>query len=129
MPAPRRSSQRARFEYEEAAHVALLELLKGLPGQGMVSGHPSALYTALLAGGRWRAVQVTPQAQVRTEVGWCNCAPDRVPWARSAGRHFTARRCLKRKAAHWGRRSEARPAGERRAVLAALKAGEAEAGS
>ncbi len=48
--AARRSSRRCRFEYEEADHVALLELLKGLPCQVMVSGHPSALYDDLLTG-------------------------------------------------------------------------------
>ena len=57
--ATRRSSQRYRFEYEEADHVALLELLKGLPCQVMVSGHPSALYDERLAGWRRLALQVT----------------------------------------------------------------------
>ena len=75
--ATRRSSQRYRFEYEEADHVALLELLKGLPCQVMVSGHPSALYDERLAGWRRLALQVTTQAQVRTEVVWFNFTPDR----------------------------------------------------
>ena len=45
----------------------------------MVSGHPSALYDEMLAGWRSLALQVTTQAQVRTEVVWFNFAPDRVP--------------------------------------------------
>ena len=122
----RRSSQRYRFEYEEADHVALLELLKGLPCQVMVSGHPSALYDDLLAGWRRLALQVTTQAQVRTEVVWFNFAPDRVHWASFAGRNFTDRQRIKRKAANWARRYEAMPAGERLAVLAAIMAVEAE---
>ena len=47
----------------------------------MVSGHPSALYDEMLAGWRSLALQVTTQAQVRTEVVWFNFAPDRVHWA------------------------------------------------
>ncbi len=89
--ATRRSSQRYRFEYGEADHVALPELLKGLPCQVMVSGHPSALYDGLLAGWRRLALQVTTQAQVRTEVVWFSFAPDRVHWASFAGRNFTDR--------------------------------------
>ena len=43
----RKSSRRYRHDYEDADHVALLELLRGLPCAVMVSGYPSALYDAL----------------------------------------------------------------------------------
>jgi len=72
---------------------------------------------------------VTTQAQVRTEVVWFNFAPDRVHWASYAGRNFTDRQRIKRKAANWGRRYKAMPAGERLAVLAAIMAVEADEGS
>ena len=124
--ATRRSARRYRFDYEESDHVALLGLLKGLPCQVMVSGHPSALYDDLLAGWRRVALQVTTQGHVRTEVVWFNFAPDRVHWASCAGRNFTDRQRIKRKAANWGRRYAALPAGERLAVLAAMMAVEAE---
>ena len=65
---------------------------------------------------------MTTQGQVRTEVVWFNCAPDRVHWASYAGRNFTDRQRIKRKAANWGRRYKALPAGERLAVLAAMMA-------
>ena len=52
--ATRRSARRYRFDYEEVDHVALLDLLKDLPCQVMVSGHPSALYDEMLAG--WRSL-------------------------------------------------------------------------
>ena len=121
-----RSARRYRFDYEEVDHVALLDLLKDLPCQVMVSGHPSALYDEMLAGWRSLALQVTTQAQVRTEVVWFNFAPDRVHWASYAGRNFTDRQRIKRKAANWGRRYKALPAGERLAVLAAMMAVDAE---
>ena len=50
----------------------------------------------------------------------------RVHWVRHAGRDFTHRQGVKRKAARWARRYRAMPAPERLAVLAALMAVEAE---
>ena len=120
--ATRRSRRRYRFDYAEADHIALLDLLKALPCQVMVSGHPSALYDERLAGWRRLALQVMTQGIVRTEVVWFNFAPDRVHWASCAGRNFTDRQRIKRKAANWGRRYAAMPAGERLAVLAAMMA-------
>ena len=40
----RTSKHRYRFDYEEADHVELLELLKAVRCQVMVSGYRSALY-------------------------------------------------------------------------------------
>lgn len=122
----RSSARRYRFDYSEQDHRALLELLKGLPCQVMVSGYPSALYDELL--GAWRSVelQVMNQAGVRTEKLWFNFTVDRVHWASYAGRNFTHRQTVKRKAASWGRRYQAMPRAERLAVLAAMMAVEAE---
>ena len=46
----RTSGRRYRFDYEEADHIELLELLKTLPCRVMLSGYPSALYDGLLGG-------------------------------------------------------------------------------
>ena len=56
--------------------------------------------------GHWRSVslQVMNQAGVVTEKVWFNFTPDRVHWASCAGRNFTHRQAVKRKAAGWGRR-------------------------
>ena len=123
----RKSARRYRHDYEDADHAALLELLRGLPCAVMVSGYPSALYNELL--GDWRSVslQVMNQAGVVTEKVWFNFTPDRVHWASCAGRNFTHRQAVKRKAAGWGRRYAALPAAERLAVLAAIMAEEAQA--
>ena len=106
----RTSRRRYRFDYEEADHVALLELLKGVPCQVMVSGYPSTLYEERLRG--WRSVewQVMNQDGVRTEKLWFNFAPERLHWARYAGKNFTDRQRIKRKAQSWGRRYAALPA-------------------
>ena len=98
----RTSRRRYRFDYEEADHVALLELLKGVPCQVMVSGYPSTLYEERLRG--WRSVewQVMNQDGVRTEKLWFNFAPERLHWARYAGKNFTDRQRIKRQGPELG---------------------------
>ena len=123
----RTSRRRYRFDYRKADHVELLELLKSVPCHVMVSGYPSALYDQQL--NEWERVelQVMNQGGVRTEKLWMNFMIDRVHWASMAGRNFTDRQRIKRKAANWGRRYERLPRGERVAVLAAMMAVEAQA--
>lgn len=122
----RTSSRRYRFDYGEQDHVALLQLLESLPCQVMVSGYPSALYDDLLEGWRSVELQVMNQAGVRTEKLWFNFRLDRVHWARYAGKNFTDRQRIKRKAESWGRRYQGLPRAERVAVLAAMMAVESE---
>jgi site-specific DNA-adenine methylase len=118
----RSSGRRYRFDYDEQDHVELLELLKGLPCRVIVSGYPSALYDELLVGWRSVELQVMNQGGVRTEKLWFNFTLDRVYWASYAGKNFTDRQRVKRKAANWGKRYQALPRAERLAVLAAMMA-------
>ena len=92
----------------------------------MVSGHPSALYDERLSHWRRVALQVTTQAQVRTEVVWFNFAPQRMHWASHAGRNATERQRIKRKATRWAQGYKKMPPGERLAVLCAILAVEAQ---
>lgn len=125
----RTSARRYRFDYEEQDHVELLELLKTLPCQVMLSGYPSAFYDELLQGWRSIELQVMNQDGVRTEKLWFNFTVDRVHWAGCAGRNFTHRQQIKRKAANWARRYEALPRAQRLAVLAAMMAVEVQENS
>lgn len=118
----RSSGRRYRFDYDEQDHVELLELLKRLPCRVIVSGYPSALYDELLVGWRTVELQVMNQGGVRTEKLWFNFTVDRVYWASYAGKNFTDRQRVKRKAANWGKRYQALPRAERLAVLAAMMA-------
>jgi DNA adenine methylase len=118
----RSSGRRYRFDYYEQDHVALLELLKRLPCRVIVSGYPSALYDELLVGWRSVELQVMNQGGVRTEKLWFNFTVDRVHWASYAGKNFTDRQRVKRKATSWGKRYQALPRAERLAVLAAMMA-------
>ena len=122
----RTSGRRYRFDYEEADHIDLLELLKRLPCNVILSGYPSALYDELLGDWRHLELQVMNQAGVRTEKLWFNFTPDRVHWARFAGKNFTDRQRIKRKAESWAKRYQGMSRAERLAVLAGLMAVEAE---
>jgi hypothetical protein len=122
----RTSGRRYRYDYEEQDHVELLALLKAVPCPVILSGYPSALYDEQLADWRTLEVQVMNQAGVRTEKLWFNFTPDRLHWARYAGKNFTDRQRIKRKAESWASRYQAMPRAERLAVLAGLMAVEAE---
>jgi len=125
VPATRRGPRRYRYDCDDAVHVALLALLKTLPCPVMISGYPSELYATHLAGWRSMDVQVNNQVCVVTGRVWFNFAVGPPHWHRYAGRDFTDRQRIKRKAANWGRRYAVLPAAERRAVLAAIMAVEA----
>ncbi len=121
----RKSPRRYRHDYADGDHDGLLSLLRGLPCAVMVSGYPSPFYDERLAGWRSVSLQVMNRAGVVTEKVWFNFEPDRFHWSRFAGRDFTHRQAVKRKAANWGRRYAAMPAAERLAVLASIMAVEA----
>ncbi len=124
----RTSKRRYRFDYEKADHVELLNLLKTLPCNVILSGYASSLYDELLKNWRTLEVQVMNQGGVRTEKLWFNFTPDRVHWISCAGKNFTDRQRIKRKAASWGQRYSKMPPAERLAVLSsimAIEAGEA----
>lgn len=116
----RTSRRRYRFDYREEDHVELLGILKQVPCRAIVSGYPSGLYDAILK--EWQSVelQVMNQGGVRTEKIWFNFAIDRYHWSSYAGKNYTHRQCIRRKAATWGRRYRAMPRHERLAVLAAI---------
>lgn len=122
----RTSKRRYRFDYDEADHIELLSVLKTLPCNVILSGYPSSLYDERLSGWRSLELQVMNQGGVRTEKLWFNFTPDRVYWASYAGKNFTDRQRIKRKAANWGKHYRAMPRAERLAVLAAMMAVEAE---
>lgn len=116
----RTSQRRYRFDYREQDHIELLALLKTLPCHIIVSGYPSSLYDDLLKAWRVTQLQVMNQGGVRTEKLWFNFAIDRVHWASVAGKNFTDRQRIKRKAQRWGKNYAALPKAERLAVMAAM---------
>ena len=120
LPSTRSSRARYRYDYTEAQHAELLDLLKGLGTQVMISGYPSAMYDDLLRGWNSYAFQVMTRGGVRTEKLWFNYEPDARYWSGLAGRNFTHRQQIRRKAQRWAGNFRKMPPEERQAVLAAM---------
>lgn len=116
----RSSRRKYRFEYTKRDHITLLELLKSLPCHIILSGYPSFLYDDLL--GDWHTIklQAMTRGGPRTEKLWYNYEIDRRHWSSYAGKNFTDRQRIKRKAQRWAKKYRALPNVERLAVLAAI---------
>ncbi|HWE52645.1 MAG TPA: hypothetical protein VG273_22830 [Bryobacteraceae bacterium] len=117
----RTSRHRYAYELSDRQHSRLLAVLKRVPASVILSGYPSPLYDRLLSGWHTREFQAMTRGGVRTEKLWFNFSPGvAVHWASWAGRGFTDRQRIKRKASRWAANYQRLPAGERLAVLAAL---------
>lgn len=117
-----RGARRYKFDFTDADHAELVAVLRSAPAAVMLSGYPSALYDRLLSDWRSFEFQAMTRAGVRTEKVWCNFPAGPVHWASFAGRNFTHRQQIKRKAARWAAKFSALPPAERTAILAALLA-------
>lgn len=119
----RTSRQRYEHEYTTDDHKSLLSTLAEIAKEGvsvMLSGYPSALYDELLPD--WRALefQVMTRGGVRTEKLWLSFPASASHWSSFAGRNFTDRQRIKRKAQRWAENYQALSPSERLAVLAAI---------
>ncbi len=123
----RTSHRKYRFDYLKQDHITLLELLQSLPCHIILSGYPSLLYDDVLGGWRTLELQAMTRGGPRTEKLWFNYEIDRTYWASYAGKNFTDRQRIKRKAQRWGKKYQALPNAERLAVLAAIMAVEGSA--
>ncbi len=115
----RTSSRRYRCDYTDADHARFLAGCRALPALQMISGYPSRYYDEQLVGWRTLEFQVMTRGGVRTEKAWMNYPPA-AHWSTFAGRNFSDRQRIKRKAARWAEHYQRMPPGERLAVLAAL---------
>ena len=116
----RTSTKRYRYEMTDQDHQALINVLRGLDCFVLLSGYRSSLYEHLL--GDWRSVdfQVMSRGGVRTETVWLNYEPGQVHYHTYAGKNFTDRQRIKRKAERWAANYAKLPPAERQAVLAAM---------
>lgn len=123
LAATRTSSKRYKHEFNVAEHYYLGRSLHRLSEAGakvIVSGYPHQIYDAIYAGWRTLEMQAMTRGGVRTEKLWFNFEPGAAHWHGLAGRDFTDRQRIKRKAARWAANFAALDAGERQAVLAAI---------
>ena len=120
VPSTRTSKKKYRKDYKEGDHLDLIDVLRTIDADVILSGYPNELYDRLL--GDWRTIefQVMTRGGSRTECLWLNFDPGKVQWATFAGANFTDRQRIKRKADRWRANYEALPPGERLAILGAI---------
>jgi hypothetical protein len=124
-----RSCQRDYYENEfrtGEAHAKLLSVLSRLQCMVMISGYWSEMYVECLNNRLgWRSTSfdtVDRRGKPKREFCWLNFPPPAfLHDARFAGKDFTDRQRIKRKAARWVNKFRAMGPGERKAVLEALQ--------
>lgn len=118
-----RSSKRPLYKFEITHHQRLLNVVKSLPCNVLVSGYWSELYSKELAD--WRVVSyraMTRGGTMATEYVWCNFPePIELHDYRYLGRDFRERERIKRKKNRWAKKLKNMPAQERYAILAAIR--------
>ena len=123
LPSTRTSNARYEHELTEDQHIILLDLIQSLPANIILSGYPSDLYDSVLVDGAgwWSdTFQTMSRGGVRTEKLWCNFIPGEVHYHTYAGKNFTDRQRIQRKADRWAAKIKKLPIGERQAVMAAM---------
>lgn len=115
-------TSRARYEYEysERDHIQLLDALAHFPADIIISGYPSELYDEMLKGWRTLEFQAMTRGGVRTEKLWMNFLEEKPHWSQYAGKDFTDRQRIKRKADRWAANYAALPEPEKMAIMNAL---------
>ncbi len=117
----RKSGSRYRFEYTDAQHRELLELLLSLKAMIMISGYRHAIYDDALSS--WRRIDYmasTRQGSVE-ESAWMNYpVPTRLHDYRYLGENFRQRERIKKKKRRWMANLKAMPVLEQQAILEAL---------
>lgn len=98
LPATRRRVQVYRHDYAERDHVRLLETLRRLPCQIVISGYPSALYDEWLPDWNSQTYLAKAHDGVRQEKIWFNFDPPaRLHDTRYLGRDFRERQTIRRR--------------------------------
>jgi site-specific DNA-adenine methylase len=119
----RRSGQLYMFEYDDDQHIELLNVIKTLPYQVMISGYWSELYNEVLQG--WNVKSFMAQTRggsVATEYVWFNYPePVQLHDYSFLGSNFRERERIKRKKQRWVNRLEKMPMLERQALLNAIE--------
>ena len=116
----------ARYEHEltDNDHGRLLNCIKSLAKQKdvfiILSGYRNELYDEVLKDWFSYDFQAMTRGGVRTETVWCSFQPSEQHYHTYAGKDFTDRQRIKRKAKRWAKNFAVLPSGEQQAILNAL---------
>lgn len=119
----RTSRHRYKFEMSDDDHAQLLTLLQAMKCRVMISGYPSALYSARLKAWRCISYRTRTRGRTLTECLWLNFPePTELHDWRFAGRDFRERLKLKRQATRWLNRLDKMPSLQKGYLLNLIEA-------
>jgi len=112
-----------KFEFSEADHIALLEVIQTITADIAISGYDTRLYREALES--WRLVQFNANTRINIsaiECLWMNYPqPFELHDYRYLGENYRERQRIKRRQQRWKRRLSAMPDLERQALLATIE--------
>jgi len=98
LPETRRKSRVYRYDYSEADHIRLLEVVRKLRSRIVISGYPSRLYDEHLRGWSSISFDAKTHSGIRKERLWFNFVqPQWLHDVRYLGRDFRERQTIKRR--------------------------------
>jgi len=116
----RTSKNRYENDFTDNDHIRLLNLALSLQCFVIISGYRNDIYKKYIDHWWSHDFQAMTRGGVRTETIWCNFEPKDIHYHTYAGKNFTDRQRIKRKAQGWANKFKKLPSGERQAILAAL---------
>lgn len=106
------------FEMSDDDHLELIDVLKTLPCNVMISGYPGDLYDEALSEWRYELFRATTRQGSAIECIWMNYPePTALHDYSFLGDNFRERERIKRKATRWAKRLASLPPLERLAIL------------
>lgn len=118
--ATRKSKNRYKHEMTDEDHKRLLITLLSLECNVILSGYKNDIYDEMISHWFNVSVQAMTRGGVATETIWCNFQPAEIHYHTFAGKDFSDRQRIQRKAARWKERLEKLPPAERQAIMAAV---------
>lgn len=109
-------------DFTDDDHIKLLNMALNLPCYIILSGYRNPIYEKYIDHWWSYDIQAMTRGGVRTETIWCNFTPKDIHYHTYAGKDFTDRQRIERKATGWAKKLEKLPYGERQAIIAALLA-------
>ena len=117
----KRTKRIYKYEYTRKQHEELLEALKSLKCNVMISGYESMLYKEFLIGWHTHTYQASCQHGVATEWIWMNYSPpEQLHDYRYLGGNFREREQIRNKLKRWTAKIKNMPVLERNALLAVM---------
>ena len=108
----RTSDKKYVHDFTDDDQIRFLKLALKLPCYVMISGYRNSIYKKYIDHWWSYDYQAMTRGGVRTETIWCNFTPSDLHYHTHAGKDYTDRQRIQRKATGWAKKFEKLPIGE-----------------